>query len=47
MGTTRHRAWPAEHTGRVQLPCLVDPNTGAAMYESAEILAYLHATHTR
>jgi glutathione S-transferase len=46
-GTTRHRAWLAEHTGRVQLPYLVDPNTGAAMYESADILSYLDATYGR
>ena len=45
MGTTRHRAWLAEHTGRVQLPYLLDPNTGAAMYESADIVAYLDATY--
>ncbi len=44
-GTTRNRAWLAEHTGRVQLPYLIDPNTGAAMYESADILAYLDATY--
>jgi len=46
-GTTRHRAWLAEHTGRVQLPYLVDPNTGQAMYQSADILAYLDATYGR
>jgi glutathione S-transferase len=46
-GTTRHRAWLAEHTGRVQLPYMVDPNTGAAMYESADILAYLDARYAR
>jgi glutathione S-transferase len=44
-GTTRHRAWLAEHTGRVQLPYLIDPNTGVAMYESADIVAYLDATY--
>lgn len=28
--------------GRAQFPFLIDPNTGAQMYESAEIVAYLH-----
>jgi len=46
MGTIRHRAWLAEHTGRVQLPYLIDPNTGTAMYESADIVAYLDATYS-
>ena len=27
--------------GRVQVPYLEDPNTGAKLYESADILAYL------
>lgn len=45
QGTTRHRAWLAEHTGRVQVPYLIDPNTGSAMYESADIVAYLDATY--
>lgn len=41
MGTTRNRAWLAENTGKVQVPYLIDPNTGVAMYESNDILAYL------
>ncbi len=45
MGTTPNRAWLAEQTGRVQVPYLIDENTGAAMYESADILAYLDATY--
>ncbi|HEX4843735.1 MAG TPA: glutathione S-transferase N-terminal domain-containing protein [Limnobacter sp.] len=44
-GTTRNRAWLAEHTGKVQVPYLIDPNTGVAMYESADILKYLDATY--
>lgn len=32
-------------TGRVQLPYLVDPNTGTAMFESAAIVAYLEASY--
>jgi glutathione S-transferase len=31
--------------GRLQLPYLVDPNTGAAMFESADIIAYLDRTY--
>jgi glutathione S-transferase len=41
LGTTRHRRWLAEHTGKVQVPYLIDPNTGVAMYESQDILDYL------
>ncbi|MBV8063272.1 MAG: glutathione S-transferase N-terminal domain-containing protein [Nevskia sp.] len=44
-GTTRNRRWLAEHTGRVQVPYLIDPNTGAAMYESQQILDYLDRTY--
>jgi glutathione S-transferase len=28
--------------GKVQVPYLIDPNTGSAMFESDDILAYLH-----
>ena len=45
MDTTRNRAWLSEHTGRVQLPYLIDPNTGTQMYESADILLYLDRTY--
>ncbi len=45
MGTTRNRRWLAEHTGRVQVPYLVDPNTGTALYESQAILDYLDRTY--
>ena len=34
-----------ELTGRMQVPYLVDPNTGAAMYESGEIMRYLVRTY--
>ncbi|MFI4979606.1 MAG: glutathione S-transferase N-terminal domain-containing protein [Nevskiales bacterium] len=47
MGTTRNRQWLAEHTGRVQVPYLIDPNTGTAMYESQDILGYLERTYAR
>jgi len=31
--------------GKVQVPYLVDPNTGAQLYESDEIIAYLNRTY--
>lgn len=31
--------------GKVQVPFLVDPNTGVQMYESADIVAYLERTY--
>jgi glutathione S-transferase len=43
--TTRNRKVLAERTGRVQLPYLVDPNTGTEMYESADIIRYLETTY--
>ncbi len=45
MGTNRNRRWLAEHTGRVQVPYLRDPNTGEDMYESDAILAYLEKAY--
>ncbi|MDP3859743.1 MAG: glutathione S-transferase N-terminal domain-containing protein [Stagnimonas sp.] len=47
QGTTRNRRWLAEHTGQVQLPYLVDPNTGTAMYESDAILRYLDTAYAK
>ena len=32
-------------TGRVQVPYLMDPNTGIAMFESADIVEYLNKTY--
>ncbi len=43
--TTRNRRWLAEHTGRVQVPYLRDPNTATEMYESDAILTYLDRTY--
>ena len=34
-------------SGRMMVPYLVDPNTGAAMFESADIVRYLDATYAR
>ena len=35
----------AERAGKVMVPYLVDPNTGTAMFESADIVRYLQATY--
>ena len=43
--SSRNRRWLAEHTGTVQVPYLVDPNTGEEMYESDAILEYLEQTY--
>ena len=32
-------------TGRAQVPCLVDPNTGRTLFESADIIDYLESTY--
>jgi len=34
-----------ERSGKMQVPYLVDPNTGVEMFESADIVAYLDATY--
>ena len=34
-----------ERTGRVQVPYLIDPNTGVEMFESTAIVAYLDKTY--
>lgn len=41
----RNRLRMRELTGRSQVPYLIDPNTGTAMYESDEIIRYLEATY--
>ncbi|MDI1445331.1 glutathione S-transferase N-terminal domain-containing protein [Polyangium sp. 6x1] len=40
-GGSRFRTIVKERGGKLQFPYLVDPNTGAAMYESNDIIAYL------
>jgi glutathione S-transferase len=40
-GGTRYRPIVAERGGREMFPYMIDPNTGAEMYESADIVAYL------
>lgn len=37
----RNRKFLSEVAGKVQMPCLVDPNTGATLFESADIVDYL------
>lgn len=44
-GTSAPRQWLLERTGKVQVPYLIDPNTGVEMYESARIIDYLNQTY--
>ncbi len=43
--TSRNRLALLERTGKVQVPYLIDPNTGIEMYESAAIIDYLETTY--
>ena len=43
-GSTKREAFAAKH-GKVQVPYLEDANTGAAMFESADIIDYLGKTY--
>ena len=45
-GSPRRDAF-VERSGRMQVPYLVDPNTGVEMFESADIAAYLEAHYAR
>ncbi len=42
---TRFRPRAVDIGGKAQFPLLVDPNTGEALYESADIIAYLYRTY--
>ncbi len=44
-GGTRFRPEAVGMGGKAQFPYLRDPNTGASMYESADIVAYLFETY--
>jgi glutathione S-transferase len=44
-GTSRNRRWLEQHTGQVQVPYLIDPNTGTALYESGAIIDYLNRSY--
>ena len=43
--TSRNRKALLARSGHVQVPYLVDPNTGVEMYESKDIIAYLEKTY--
>lgn len=45
-GSQKREAFVAR-AGRMMVPYLIDPNTGAAMFESADICAYLDATYAQ
>jgi glutathione S-transferase len=34
-------------SGKMQVPYLMDPNTGEALFESADIVAYLNRVYAR
>ncbi|MFN8544074.1 MAG: glutathione S-transferase N-terminal domain-containing protein [Candidatus Binatia bacterium] len=42
---SRHRDAFVRRTGTMQVPYLLDPNTGTGMFESADIVAYLERTY--
>lgn len=44
-GSIRHRDEVLEKGGKAQFPFMVDPNTGAEIYESRDIVEYLYATY--
>jgi glutathione S-transferase len=44
-GTTKNRRKLVERGGKMMVPYLIDPNTGVAMYESADIRRYLLKTY--
>jgi glutathione S-transferase len=43
-GSSKRNAFK-ERSGKMMVPYLVDPNTGAAMFESADIVRYLESTY--
>jgi glutathione S-transferase len=45
VAPTENRRRLVERGGKMMVPYLVDPNTGVAMYESAEIQRYLRETY--
>ena len=42
---SEHRKDFVSRSGKMMVPYLVDDNTGKSMFESAEIVSYLHATY--
>ena len=45
VAPTENRRKLVERGGKMQVPYLIDPNTGTALYESAEIQRYLRQTY--
>jgi glutathione S-transferase len=45
-GSARRAAF-VQRSGKMQVPYLADPNTGAELFESADIVAYLDATYAQ
>ena len=45
-GSAKRDAFVAR-SGKMMVPYLVDPNTGVSMFESADIVRYLHTTYAR
>ena len=45
VGPTEHRQKLIERSGKMMVPYLIDPNTGVAMFESADIQRYLIQTY--
>lgn len=45
VAPTENRRKLVERGGKMQVPYLIDPNTGTALYESAEIQRYLRRTY--
>ena len=45
VAPTENRRKLVERGGKMQVPYLVDPNTGTALYESADIRRYLRETY--
>jgi len=45
-GSPRRTAF-VERSGKLMVPWLVDPNTGASMFESADIVRYLERTYAK
>lgn len=43
-GSSRRDAF-VKRSGKMMVPYLIDPNTGKEMFESADIVAYLHETY--
>jgi glutathione S-transferase len=45
MPGTENRRKFLERAGKIQMPYLIDPNTGVAMFETRDIQDYLRKTY--